>query len=304
MRRGHSCAVCRRLLIFVIALQHHVPRGSFFTSAFSTLVVPNQLHSQSSRRQRIPSPCISNTYQHLFEPRYSPNKVWKQSASGGICSTSSLSASPSGIDELPQVAQAGVFFGVYISLALATIPATKALEVISKSVVGLEKWRTNVIETTLPLLLGLLFLTAGIGHFANAQAFQDIYPPKGTWGIWYLPGSAEFHVAWTGLVEILGGSGLLFGATRSILASGDDEDDENLAINLIKPISALVLFILTVVVTPANIYMYTHGVTMGGMSPLDLSFHYTRFAVQVAFLSLLITLARDSFFYAWGDELD
>ena len=99
-------------------------------------------------------------------------------------------------------------------------------------------------------------------------------------------------MAWTGVVEILGGSGLLFSATRSILAS-DDDDDESLAINLIKPISALALFLLTVVVTPANIYMYTHGATMGDMAPLDVSFHYIRWAVQVAFLSLLITLARD-----------
>jgi len=184
------------------------------------------------------------------------------------------------------------------------VPATKALEVISKSVIGLERWRDNVIDTTLPLLLGLLYLTAGIGHFANADAFQDIYPPKGTWGIWYLPGSAEFHVAWTGLVEILGASGLLFGAARSILAGDDEGDDESLAINLIKPISAATLLLLTIVVTPANIYMYTHGATMGDMAPLDISFHYTRFVVQVAFLSLLITLARDSFFFAWGDELD
>lgn len=234
----------------------------------------------------------SNTHRRKLEPRHQ------------FVRHSSLPASPSGIDELPIVAQAGAFFGIYFSLGLVAIPATMALEIISKSVVGLEKWRTNVIETTLPLLLGLLYLAAGIGHFANAQAFQDIYPPRGTWGIWYLPGSPEFHVAWTGLVEILGGSGLLFGAARSIFATDEDEDDESLAMNLVIPFSALALFVLTVLVTPANIYMYTHGATMGNMELLDLSFHYTRFAVQVAFLSLLITLARDSFFYAWGDELD
>lgn len=286
-----------RFVVIAVASQHNVLRGSFFASAFSTLAPKRQLQRSqfSRRRQRMASPYTSNTHRRKLEPRHRHSDYGRHS---------SLSASPSGIDELPLIAQAGAFFGIYISLGLVTIPATMALEMISKSGVGLEKWRTSVIETTLPLLLGFLYLAAGIGHFANAQAFQDIYPPRGTWGLWYLPGSAEFHVAWTGLVEILGGSGLLLGAARIIFASDDEENDESLAMNLVIPFSALALIVLTVLVTPANIYMYTHGATMGGMEQLDLSFHYTRFAVQVAFLSLLITLARDSFFYAWGDELD
>ena len=286
-----------RFIVIAVTSQHTVLRGSFFSTAFSTLTPKHQLQrSQFSRRQRMASPYNSNTCRWKTEPRHRHFDYGRHS---------SLPASPSGIDELPLIAQAGAFFGIYLSLGVVTVPATMALEIISKSGVGLEKWRTNVIETTLPLLLGLLYLAAGIGHFANAQAFQDIYPPRGTWGIWYLPGSAEFHVAWTGLLEILGGSGLLFGAARGIFASDEEEeDDESMAMNLVMPFSALALFVLTVLVTPANIYMYTHGATMGGMEQLDLSFHYTRFAVQVAFLSLLITLARDSFFYAWGDELD
>lgn len=153
-----------------------------------------------------------------------------------------------------------------------------------------------MIVTTLPIILGLFYLAAGVGHFANSQAFQDIYPPIGTWGIWYLPGSAEFHVAWTGMVEVLGAVGLLLGAARDIL--GLEEDG---LVNFIKPISAALLFVLTVVVTPANIFMFTHGAVMGDMAPLD-TFHVTRFAVQVLLLSLLFTLARDGFFFAWGEE--
>ena len=34
-----------------------------------------------------------------------------------------------------------------------------------------------------------------------------------------------------------------------------------------------------------------------------LTFHYVRFAVQCVLLGLLATLAKDSFFYAWGDEI-
>ena len=65
------------------------------------------------------------------------------------------------------------------------------------------------------------------------------------------------------------------------------------------------LFLLTVLVTPANIYMYTHGAVMGAdMPPLDVSFHYIRFVIQVLLLSTLFVLAKDGLFFAWGDELD
>jgi len=214
-------------------------------------------------------------------------------------------ASPSGIDEWPQLYQTAVFFGTYAALGIATYPTTKLLEQLSQSVIGLERWRIIVIDSTLPILLGLFYLAGGIGHFAIAEAFQDIYPPPGTWGIWYLPGTPAFHVAWTGAVEILGGMGLLFGGLRdAFIVGSDDDENENILINFIKPASASVLFVLTILITPANIYMFTHGAVMGDMSSLDMSFHAVRFAVQVAFLSLLLTLARDSFFFAWGDELD
>ena len=74
-----------------------------------------------------------------------------------------------------------------------------------------------------------------------------------------------------------------------------------LAVPLQLPCAAL--FLLTAAVTPANIYMYTHGATMG-TPPLPLAFHYVRFAAQCVLLGLLATLAKDSFFYAWGDEIE
>lgn len=206
--------------------------------------------------------------------------------------------SPSGIDEWPQAAQAAVFFGTYAALTTTTIPTTKLIENLSKSI-GMEQWRLNFIDSTLPIILGLFYIAGGIGHLVNSQAFEDIYPPIGTWGIWYLPGSAQFHVAWTGIVELLCGLGLLASAIRDIL--GIEQDG---LVNFVKPISAAALFVLTVCVTPANIYMFTHGAVMGDMESLDVSFHAVRFGVQVLLLSLLFTLARDSFFFAWGEELD
>ena len=71
----------------------------------------------------------------------------------------------------------------------------------------------------------------------------------------------------------------------------------------LPPAACAGLLLLTVAVTPANIYMYTHGATMG-TGPLPLTFHYIRFAVQCVLLGLLATLAKDSFFYAWGDEIE
>ena len=105
------------------------------------------------------------------------------------------------------------------------------------------------------------------------------------------------------MVELLGGAGLIFSGVRDAIGSEESEEEDTL-INFIKPICASVLFVLTIMVTPANIYMFTHGAVMGDMPPLDMSFHAIRFAAQVVFLTLLFTLARDSFFYAWGDELD
>ena len=222
-------------------------------------------------------------------------------------SKTTLQVSPSGIDELPLILQSGIFFGIYTVLGVSTTISIQLIESLSKSVIGLEKWRYQFIDTSLPILLGLVYLLAGIGHFATQQDFCDIYPPKGTWGIWYLPGTATFHVIWTGIVELLGGAGLLFGGLSSILsnkAEGGGEEDDDWYIKLIQPLSAFALFVLTTLVTPANIYMYTHGATMGDMGDLSMSFHYIRFGIQVLFLSLLFVVAKDAFFYAWGDELD
>ena len=189
-------------------------------------------------------------------------------------------------------------------------PTIKAIDAVSKNAIGLETWRNSFVDTFLPLVLGVLYVSAGVGHFVAASDFRDIYPPYGTWGIWYLPGSAQFHVTWTGIFEFLGGGGLLWTSVmrRNTEDNDDDDDDDdennNWSFQLVQPISAAVLFVLTILVTPANIYMYTHGATMGGAEALDLSFHYFRFGMQILLLSLLFVLAKDSFFFAWGDELD
>jgi len=219
--------------------------------------------------------------------------------------------SMSGVDQLPEILQAVVFVGIYGSLCLSLLPLNNSLNKITKSVVGMERWRSLFVDTSIPLTVGLLYLISGLGHFVAMESFISIYPPIGTWGIWYLPGSASFHVIWTGIVELLGGLGLIVGATKRIFATDEDDNllEEQGLITFDKmciPTSAATLFLLTLIVTPANIYMYTHGAMMGGEEgpPLPTSFHVIRFIIQSLLLSFLLTLAKDSFFFSWGDELD
>jgi len=247
-----------------------------------------QLHISSRKTNSIISrPIISNDSNNLF-----------------------LISSPSGIDQLPELVQAGVFVAYFFVLGVATVPTIKLLDIISTKIIGLEGWRNWFIDTSLPLLLGTLYITAGIGHFVKKESFIQIYPPTGTWGLWYLPGSANFHVMWTGIVEFLGGSALLLGVSTKLLGveeklEKEEEEMFGLFLKLLTPLSALILFLLTLLVTPANIYMYTHGATLGDSSiVLNLSFHYIRLSVQIILLSLLLLLAKDSLFFAWGDELD
>ena len=288
--------------IVVFASFHQKHTTSSFAPILPTPTTPRRLQrlspnpspmSESTLRQR-------NRSQNTQQPATANVTTKNQGASK---SSSQLSASVFGIDEWSTISQVGVFVSIYIALGISTYVTTNILDIISKNGIGLESWRTNYIDTSLPLILGFFYGFAGVGHFTNSNAFCDIYPPLGTWGFWYLPGSASFHVTWTGIIELLGGLGLFGSGLNNLLPFG--KDDLELPLSLIQPVSALMLFVLTILVTPANIYMFTHGAVMGdAMAPLGVSFHIIRFGFQVLFLSLLYTLSKDSFFYAWGDELD
>ncbi|KAJ1455974.1 hypothetical protein M885DRAFT_564725 [Pelagophyceae sp. CCMP2097] len=205
-------------------------------------------------------------------------------AARGPQRTKALRVAPSGIDALPLAQQAAVFFGTFAGLGGATAVSTAALESAAQKFQAVRTWKK-----TLPLL-GAVYVAAGFAHFGVQDAFTSIYPPQGTWGLWYLPGSAEFHVAWTGVAEGAGGAALLVGGAAR-LVDGAPKQLKDLA-----PIGAAALLALTFAVTPANIYMYTHGAIMVGAGPpgaLDVSFHYVRFAAQVVLLSILKTIADD-----------
>lgn len=93
-----------------------------------------------------------------------------------------------------------------------------------------------MIQSLTRLVLAALFVAAGVAHFRTPEPFVKIVPP-------YLP-SPYVLVYVSGIFEILGGLGLLVPATRLIAGWG--------------------LIALLLAVFPANIYMATAGVKIGG----------------------------------------
>ena len=125
----------------------------------------------------------------------------------------------------------------------------------------------------------------GAARFALPKGFEDMYPHRGAWGFWYLPGTPDFHVKWTGVAEILGGLGM---------ASALVTDDTPLS-----RVSALGLFILTVAVTPANTYMWSHSApgplpenADESMLSMEKEAHLARAALQVLLLSVTWGMAH------------
>jgi len=195
---------------------------------------------------------------------------------------------PSGIDGLPLFQQSATFIGIMAALGVGSVGTTATFEAIGNALpAGIG---TNFVKV-MSLLLGAAFVAAGAAHFALPSAYEAIVPPPGTWGLWVVPGSASFHVQWTGVCEALGGLGVLLGALGDAL---NDPLSGGRALAL-RQISASALFVLMVAVFPANIYQYTHGAVMVGAGPdgpLPLEYHYVRLAVQIVLLSALSLISK------------
>jgi uncharacterized membrane protein len=80
------------------------------------------------------------------------------------------------------------------------------------------------------VLMGVLYVTAGVMHFVATRVYEGIMPD-------YLPAHHEL-VLFSGLAEIAGGLGVLVPRTRRAAAWG--------------------LVVLLVVVMPANVWMVQH----------------------------------------------
>lgn len=247
-------------------------------------------------------------------------------AAAALPSSVVCAASVSGINALPEIFQCGIFVGYYLLLGVCCNVSINIIDnEISTKIIGLETWRALYVDNVLPCAIGILFVSAGIGQLLVApQEYLPLVPPPGTWGIWYVPGSSQFHVFWTGMVELICGTSLLF--SSDVLNRNKEEEEEDsssssssitsILTKVIKPVSATLLLILTIVITPSNIYMYTHGATLATTMTtttttitenpfsLSLSYHYIRFLLQSLLLGTLFVLAKDSLFFAWSDELD
>lgn len=204
-----------------------------------------------------------------------------------------LPVAPSGVNSLPESEQTFVVLAIFGLLAVGSFVLLAVFEQLRRALP--EGWFA-AWQKTWPFL-GFVYMAAGVAHFTAKDAFEAIYPPQGTWGFWYLPGSPEFHVIWTGVAELLGGTALFVGA---ILLAAADTFKWTLPswVRELHALSALGLFLLTIVVSPANIYMYTHGAQMIGLTPSDVPIpvagHYVRAAAQVLLLSILWKYYQDT----------
>jgi len=184
--------------------------------------------------------------------------------------------SPSGINTLPVPVQAATVLSISAAIGLfGAVLAGPAFD----SVRGSFLWELS--RPTWPFVFGLIYLAAGIAHFTEADGFENITPPNGSWGIYYTPFTPRVNVLWTGVVEIFGGAWMLAGAGAAAAkialpaALGPMESD-----------GALTLFLLTILVTPANLYALTHGANF----PLDLETPPKAHAVRLVFQSVLLAM--------------
>mmetsp|Transcript_24573 Transcript_24573/g.28990 ORF Transcript_24573/g.28990 Transcript_24573/m.28990 type:complete len:324 (-) Transcript_24573:331-1302(-) len=153
-------------------------------------------------------------------------------------------------------------------------------------------WNNIVYPFLLPIPLGVIFILTGLSHFVLKDVYTSIVPPKGTWGgLWNVPAPGmdllgltyqEYHAYWTGCAE-LGGGLLLVGCALGI--SWLDA--------VPNAVPAALLGLLVAVVTPSNVYMYTHDALMGGDGGDEMNIpripypegHYNRGIVQCILLS-------------------
>eukprot|EP00242_Pyramimonas_sp_CCMP2087_P002574 CAMPEP_0198228274 /NCGR_PEP_ID=MMETSP1445-20131203/112613_1 /TAXON_ID=36898 /ORGANISM="Pyramimonas sp., Strain CCMP2087" /LENGTH=261 /DNA_ID=CAMNT_0043908591 /DNA_START=75 /DNA_END=860 /DNA_ORIENTATION=- len=185
-----------------------------------------------------------------------------------------------GFQQWPIPAQGAGFLGVMAAIGGATYVTCSTL---APGVEALVPGLLQASRSAWPLLGGIYALL-GVTHFASTDQYCTMMPKRGAWGIWYLPGAPSLHVYWTGAAEVLGGVGLLAGSRPDIRE----------AVGWLEPASALGLFVLTLAITPANIYMATHNAPgpgpPGAVTPV--SGHISRGVFQVIFLSTLWGLAH------------
>lgn len=232
----------------------------------------------------------SNTCIHLLKNNAKNPSVAESVVIQGVGDEGCALPSPSGINTLDESIQAAVFFGIFAVLGASTAALSSIVGDATAKYEWLQNWRY-----TWPLL-GAIYAAAGVTHFTIQEEYENIYPAKGSWGIWYLPGSKGFHVQWTGVAEFLGGVGLLIGGAIDAFAPAYISSPNIVTQAGIESDSAAGLFLLTLAVTPANIYMFTHGARLPKDGPeVPIAGHAVRGIFQVILLTMLYQMGLGTF---------
>lgn len=134
------------------------------------------------------------------------------------------------------------------ALALGTFVCVQLWYGAAQSLLGTEYF-SSICERIFPIAFGVIFSAVGLSHFVFVENFSRIVPPKGAWGgLWQLPAPfseqlgipyADYQSYLSGTLEFIGGIWLLAGG----LGYTDPSQP------------GLLLFLLTIAVTPANLYM-------------------------------------------------
>ena len=198
-----------------------------------------------------------------------------------------MAASPNGPDPSNLISakddttQRLAFFAAFAALAVGTSLCVQLWHGPGEALLGTEGFE-RIRGTVFPIAFGLIFAIVGVLHFVFVENFARIVPPRGTWGgLWQVPAPFQnelripsyeyYHSYWTGVAEFVGGLWLFAGGLGYTTVT--------------EP--ALLLCLLTVGVTPANLYMFTHNAEPGGAVP-SLAYptgHIARFILQCGLLS-------------------
>merc|ERR1712087_315527 len=198
----------------------------------------------------------------------------------GIGEGRSLPA-PSRVNTWPEPTQAVVVLAISLAIGAGTALLVGPLFDALRGTAPFAWW-----QSSWPLL-GVIYLTAGVAHFTELEGFENITPPNGTWGFWWTPFSPRVNVLWTGVVEIFGGLWMLLGYGAPLLGVRLPA-----SFGPVTSDAALTLFLLTVAVTPANIYALTHGANFPLNVETPPAAHAVRLALQSVLLAIFWELAQ------------